>query len=87
MPIASELARASRTGQPVRVHTSDGEVVVARVLSFDGLELVYFAVTSNRPERYAVCDATGFALPLEAIERVQLLREPAAPRRPRPRTP
>lgn len=73
MSVSAEIARAVRTGQPVRLHTRDGEVVVARVLSYDGQRVVYSAVTSSRPERYAVCDSTGFALPLEQIERAKLL--------------
>jgi hypothetical protein len=76
MAIQAEIARARLSGQPIRVHTADGEVVVARVLSVDERELVYAVLTSSRPERYAVCDSTGFTLPLEAIERVQALREP-----------
>lgn len=76
MDIAEDLARAGRTGQPVRVHTRDGEVLVARVLSWDGRELVYAALQSSHPERYGVCDSTGFSLRQDAIERTQLLRDP-----------
>jgi hypothetical protein len=74
MAIRTEIARARESGQPIRLHTADGEVIVARVLSVDERELVYAVLTSSRPERYGVCDSTGFAVPLEAIERVQLLR-------------
>lgn len=78
MTTAAAIARASERGQPIRVHTRDGEVLVARVLHYDERELHYVVVTSSRPERYGVCDATGFTLRLDAIERVQLLREPAS---------
>ncbi len=76
MTTQAAIARASDSGQPIRVHTRDGEVLVARVLHCDDRELHYVVVTSSRPERYGVCDATGFSLRLDAIERVQLLREP-----------
>jgi hypothetical protein len=71
------IARAADTGQPLRVHTRDGEVLVARVLHHDERELHYLVETSSRPERYGVCDSTGFVLRLDSIERVALLREPA----------
>jgi hypothetical protein len=67
------LARALETRTPVRVYTADGEVLVAQVLSWDGADLVYAPLRSSRPERYAVCDATGFSLPVASICRVQLL--------------
>jgi hypothetical protein len=79
LDIPAEISRAHRAGQPIRVHTADGEVIVARVLSIDEQEFVYAVLTSSRPERYAVCDATGFALPLAAIERVQRLQRPPKP--------
>lgn len=76
MAIRAEIARARLSGQPIRVHTADGEVVVARVLSVDDHRMVYAVITSSRPERYAVCDSTGFTVPLAEIERVQTLRDP-----------
>ena len=76
MHVPSEIVRASETGQPVRVHTREGEVLVARVLRFDESELVYSVLTSSRPERYAVCDSTGFVLAISEIEKVRLLEEP-----------
>ncbi len=76
MTTQAAIARASDSGQPIRVHTRDGEVLVARVLHCDDRQLHSVVVTSSRPERYGVCDATGFSLRLDAIERVQLLREP-----------
>ncbi len=74
MSVTSAIARAADSGQPIRVHTSDGEVLVARVLAFDARELHYVVIHSSRPERYGVCDSTGFALRIAAIEKVQLLR-------------
>jgi len=76
MHVPHEIVRASETGQPVRVHTSAGEVLVARVLRYDETELVYAVLSSSRPERYAVCDSTGFVIAVSEIERVQLLEEP-----------
>ena len=81
MPVLSELETARESGRPVRLHTQDGEVVVAEVLSLDEHELVYAPITSSRPERYAVCDSTGFALRIDAIDRVQLLKRAPRPRR------
>ena len=79
MAIRAEIARARLSGQPIRVHTADGEVVVARVLSVDDHRMVYAVLTSSRPERYAVCDSTGFTVPLAEIERVQMLQDPGGP--------
>jgi hypothetical protein len=69
------LQSAVETGRSVRIHLSDGEVVVARVLSVDFEEVVYAALTSSRPERYAVCDSTGARARLDAVERAVLLRD------------
>lgn len=76
MYVPPEIVRARETGQPVRVHTSDGEVLVARVLGYNEMELVYTVLTSSRPERYAVCDSTGFVIPISEIEWARLLEEP-----------
>ena len=77
MAVPAEIVEAARTGRAVRLHTRAGEVVVARVLHYDDAEVVYAVIHSSRPERYGVCDSTGFTLPTEAIERAQLLgREP-----------
>jgi hypothetical protein len=73
------LQSAAETGQSVRMHLRDGEVVVARVLHVDGDEVVYAALQSSRPERYAVCDSTGARARLDAVERAV----PVATRRPR----
>ncbi len=86
MHVPHEIVRACETGQPVRVHTSEGEVLVARVLSFDETEFVYAVLTSSRPERYAVCDSTGFVLAISEIEKVRLLEEPRRSRRKREAT-
>ena len=67
------IAEAVRTGTPVRMHIADGEVVVARILGQDSDQVLYVAVTSSRPEKYAVCDSTGFTVPFREIDRVQLL--------------
>ncbi len=76
MDVPREIVRARETGQPVRVHTDQGEVLVARVLSYDEGELVYVVLSSSMPERYAVCDSTGFVIRFSDIERVRLLEEP-----------
>jgi hypothetical protein len=67
------IAEAARTGVPIRLHIADGEVLVARILRQDPDQLVYVVVTSSRPEKYAVCDSTGFVVPLREIDRVQLV--------------
>jgi hypothetical protein len=54
------LAESARTGTPVRLHIADGEVIVARILEHGPAEVVYAVITSSRPEKYALCDATGF---------------------------
>lgn len=73
MQVQEALASAQRSGQQVRIHTHTGEVLVAHVLALSDRELRYAVITSSRPERYAVCDSTGFLLPLEGIARVQRL--------------
>jgi len=72
----SDLERAAETRQPIRIHTSDGEVLVARILNCDDEEVVYAVITSSRPEKYAVCDSVGFAIPRTAVEATKLLRDP-----------
>ena len=74
--VAREVVQASQTGQPVRIHKTDGEVLVARVLAFDENEVVCAVLTSSRPENYAVCDSTGFAIEYSRIEQIRLLQEP-----------
>jgi len=70
-----ELDQAAASGQPIRIHTRDGEVLVARVLNCDQDEVVYVVVTSSRPEKYAICDATGFAIPLQEVAKTRLLED------------
>jgi len=70
---STAVARALETGQPVRLHASDGEVLVARILSFDEQEICFAVITSSRPERYAVCDSTGFRRGWDEIERAVLV--------------
>ena len=76
MPDRDEIASAAASGKLLRVHRRDGEVIVLRVLDLDEHELVYDVHTSSHPERYAVCDSTGFRLPFDEIERVQALERP-----------
>ena len=78
MAPADDIARAAQDGLPLRLHTASGEVLVARILDWDGAELRYTVVRSSKPERYAVCDSTGFSLTLDEIERVQVLSEDSA---------
>jgi len=70
---STTIARALETGQPVRLHAEDGEVLVARILSFDDDEIRFTVITSSRPERYAVCDSTGFRRAWHEIERAVLV--------------
>jgi hypothetical protein len=70
---STTIARALETGQPVRLHALDGEVLVARILSYDEAEICFSVVTSSRPERYAVCDSTGFRRAWHEIERAVLV--------------
>jgi hypothetical protein len=67
------LRNAAQSGRSVRIHLRDGEVVVARVLHVDADEVVYAALQSSRPERYAVCDSTGARARLDSVERAVLL--------------
>jgi hypothetical protein len=70
---STTIARALETGQPVRLHAQDGEVLVARILSYDDAEICFTVVTSSRPERYAVCDSTGFRRAWHEIARAILV--------------
>ena len=70
---SSEIAIAFETGQPVSLHAGDGEVLVARILSYDADEICFMVVSSSRPERYAVCDSTGFRRRWHEIERAVLV--------------
>ena len=81
MSIPAEITEARRSGLAVRVFRSDGEVIVLQVLDCDERDLVYRVLTSSHPERYGVCDSTGFSLPLGEIERLQLLDRPPPRRR------
>ena len=76
MSVPEEIVTAASSGQPIRVHTRAGEVLVARVLQFDECELRYLVLTSSRPERYGVCDSTGFTLPMDQLQKVVLLKAP-----------
>lgn len=72
------IARALERGQPVRLHARDGEVLVARILSYDEREIRFAVLRSTEPERYAICDATGFHRAWDELERAVLVsaREP-----------
>ena len=65
---------AQRDGTPVRLHIRDGEVLVARILETDERGIRFAVVTSSRPERYGVCDSTGFLRDWDEIERAALVR-------------
>jgi hypothetical protein len=71
---AERISEAARTGGSVRLHLEDGEVVVARILDPGPDEVVYVPEHSSRPEKYAVCDATGFSVPSDAILEVSPVR-------------
>ena len=79
--IHDDLSRAFESGRPVRIHARDGEVLVARVLEVDADAVRFAVVTSSRPERYGVCDSTGFVRRLAELERATVLEgEPRARR-------
>ena len=67
--------QALQSGCPVRLHARDGEVLVARILDADEHGIRFAVVTSSRPERYGVCDSTGFLRDWDEIERATLLAE------------
>ena len=79
--ISEELQRARESGEALRIHARSGEVLVARVLEWDGERLLYRVESSSRPENYAVCDSTGFELRLDEIERVAAVRSGRGRRR------
>ena len=64
----------------MRLHLRDGEVVVARILQFDDQELHFVPITSSRPERYGVCDSTGFVRRISEVERAVVVEPPRARR-------
>ena len=70
---AAVIQEAARTGRAVRLHIVDGEVLVARIMDPGPAEVVYAVVTSSRPEKYAFCDATGFAVPLDAVQKASFV--------------
>jgi hypothetical protein len=71
-----EVISALETGRPIRLHLRDREVVVARILGVDEEEFRFAPITSSRPERYAVCDSTGFVRRFDELERAVMLAEP-----------
>ena len=70
----AELRDSLLASPRVRVHLRDGEVLVARVLFCDDTVFGYSVETSSMPERYGVCDSTGWERPLSEVERVTPLR-------------
>jgi hypothetical protein len=66
---------------PIRLHTREGEVLMARVLAREGDRLRCLVIRSSQPERYAVCDSTGLDLELGEIERAAVVSEAQLKRR------
>jgi hypothetical protein len=83
--VSEELDLALRLDQPLRLHLGDGEVVVARVLEWDGARVRCAVLRSSRPENHAHCDSTGHPIDLVDIRSVVRLSEPQARRSGRPR--
>jgi len=81
--VEEALAQAFERGRPARIHARDGEVLVARVLELDGESVRFAVVTSSRPERYAVCDSTGFVRRFDERERAVVLESDPRARRTR----
>lgn len=76
-PAPSEVIEAAQhADRPLRILRSDGEEILAKVLGRDGDVLLYAVYTSTHPERYGVCDSTGFRLPLREIQSVTLAETP-----------
>jgi hypothetical protein len=67
--IESLIERALETGQPLRLHLHDGEVLVAQVLAAGEGRVRCRVLTSSRPENHAQCDSTGLELALGEISR------------------
>ena len=68
----AQVENAERSGDSLRLHFRDGEVAVVRVLGYEDDRLVYAPITSSRPERYAVCDSTGFIAEYAKLERISV---------------
>jgi len=76
-PAPSEVIEAAQdSDRPLRILRSDGEEILAKVLGRDGDVLLYAVYTSTHPERYGVCDSTGFRLPLREIQSASLSDAP-----------
>jgi hypothetical protein len=67
------IERALETGQPLRMHLRDGEVLVAQLLSAGDGRVRCRVLTSSRPENHAHCDSTGLELALAQISRAAAL--------------
>ena len=74
------IEEAQRVDKPLRIRREDGEEILAKVLGCEGEVLLYAVYTSTHPERYGVCDSTGFRLPFREI--ASLTVSNAAPPRP-----
>ena len=79
--VSEALEEALRSQKALRIEREDGEVIVAQVLRYETRALFYAVYTSTHPERYGVCDSTGFRLDLTEICKVEILDQPPAQRR------
>lgn len=70
------IEEAQKAGKPLRILRSDGEEILAKVLGREGEVLLYAVYTSTHPERYGICDSTGFRLPLREIQSAVLSDAP-----------
>jgi len=77
MPLAETVedlvARALRSGESLRLHLREGEVLVAQVLGAGDGRVRCRVLTSSRPENHAHCDSTGLDLALTEIQRAAVL--------------
>ena len=72
----ASLTRAHEERKALRIARADGEEIVARLLAYDAETLTIAVHTSTHPERYAVCDSTGFELALAEVLEVEVLDNP-----------
>ena len=79
--VSEALEEALRGQKALRIERDDGEVIVAQVLRYETRALFYAVYTSTHPERYGVCDSTGFRLDLAEIRTVEILERPPVQRR------
>ena len=79
--LSETLEQALNTQKALRIERDDGEVIVAQLLRYGSGELFYAVYTSTHPERYGVCDSTGFRLGLGEIRSAEILESPPEKRR------